>query len=91
MGSSFYRQALIQRQHGVASPVVTAVMPPGVNTAAPEGMRLSFSIDIENDTITVINGPGAGRTMSLSKSLDTTGFINADLPEQGFTHIIPGE
>lgn len=91
MGSSFYRQALIQRQHGVASPVVTAVMPPGVNDAAPEGMRLSFSVNIEDDSITVINGPGAGRTMSLTGSLDTNGFINASLPEQGFTHIVPGE
>ena len=91
MGASFYRQAMVQRQHGVEVPKLTAVLPPNTNAAAPEGMRITFEVNIEEDKITVVNGPGAGRTMGLTESLDVNGFINAQLAQQGFTLIVPGE
>tara|TARA_R100000030_G_scaffold2225_1_gene1823 strand:+ start:1364 stop:3823 length:2460 start_codon:yes stop_codon:yes gene_type:complete len=90
MGASFYRQALVQRQHGVAAPILTAILPPNANPALPEGGRISFEVNIEDDKVTVLTGPGANRTMSLTSALDRNGFINKTLVEQGFTTIVPG-
>jgi hypothetical protein len=90
MGATFYRQALVQRQHGVATPILTAILPPNANPALPEGGRVSFAVNIEDDKVTVLTGPGANRTMSLTGALATSGFINKTLVEQGFTTIVPG-
>jgi hypothetical protein len=87
---SFYRQALIQRGHGVQNPLVTAVLPPGTNSDAPEGARITFEVDVENGTITPKNGPSAGKPMDMNTALDKEGLISI-LQSQQFSYIIPGE
>jgi len=90
LSSSFYRQALIQRSHGVQAPVVTAVLLPGVNPDAPEGTRLTFEVDVEGGTITPKNGPSAGKTMDMNTALGENGLLSI-LQAQQFSHIVPGE
>tara|TARA_R100000951_G_scaffold38777_1_gene32782 strand:- start:257 stop:2695 length:2439 start_codon:yes stop_codon:yes gene_type:complete len=90
LSSSFYRQALIQRNHGVQTPLVTAVLPPGVNPDAPEGTKLTFEVDVEEGTITPKNGPSAGKPMDMNTALGENGLLSI-LQAQQFSHIVPGE
>lgn len=90
LSSSFYRQALIQRSHGVQAPLVTAVLLPGVNPDAPEGTKLTFEVDVEGGTITPKNGPSAGKPMDMNTALGENGLLSI-LQAQQFSHIVPGE
>lgn len=87
---SFYRQALVQRSHGVQKPLVTAILPPGVHPDALDGMRLTFEVDVENGTITPKTGPEAGKPMDMNTAFDKGGLISI-LEAQQFSQIVPGE
>lgn len=90
VGNAFFRAAAKQRQHSVEKPIVTLVMPPNVNPNAPDGMELSFSVDLVKNIITAENGPMRGESLDLLEAIDVNGYINAELPQYGFTIVRPG-
>ena len=73
----FLRQATMQRSHGVEKPVVTIL-----NAG---GEKIRVAVDYDNDTITMLNGPGRTNVpMQMGAALATGGII-ATLGDEGST------
>ena len=63
----FLRQASMQRNHGIESPVVTILR--------PNGERQRVVVNFDNNTIIPQDGPLEGRIMDLNSAIADTGFI----------------
>ena len=67
----------MQRSHGVERPVVTILR--------TNGEKVRVAVDYDNDTITVLDGPGRTNVpMQMSAALASGGII-AELGNQGAT------
>tara|TARA_R110002020_G_scaffold115484_4_gene265449 strand:+ start:145 stop:2556 length:2412 start_codon:yes stop_codon:yes gene_type:complete len=73
----FLRQASMQRNHGIESPIVTVLTEEGVR----EKYRIDYS-DLSNPVVIPLQGPKENIPMSLETSMATDGFI-ADLAKSG--------
>jgi len=73
----FLRQASMQRNHGIESPIVTVLTEEGVR----ENYRIDYS-NLSNPIVIPLQGPKENIPMSLETAMATDGFI-ADLGKSG--------